>query len=76
MAAQTKAEIDVLAADPSVVKAVETLKTLGFGDSNALLEKALRKGAATKAAMRGVNNEIYRLINQNTLSLDAPFSLD
>jgi len=73
---QSTEDLQLIQADPQVQSVLDTFKTLGLGNDSALLEVAIRKGAATKQATDEVNRKMNRIIAQNTFYLDAPFNLD
>ena len=71
---QTDNDIKALDGDARISSAIATLKSIGLAD-DALIQKALRKGAATQDALQTVSDEVDFILNRNVLNLDRPLNL-
>jgi len=69
-AEQTAEQLKQIQEDPQVKSVLNTLKGLGLSNQ-ALVEQALRHGAATQKALQNANGELNAFISQHSRNLDS-----
>lgn len=74
LADQTADDLKVLGQDARISKVLDTLKGIGLAD-DALIQTALRKGAATRSALDSVTTKMDVVLDRNSINLDRPLNL-